>query len=165
LFRTLTGIRDYLEALRRYAIPCLAEGEKHFYERQEVIDVVNLLRTAANPHDRVALVAVLRSALGGLPDGDLERLARGYLLDYRIITAPASMEGDTKEAFEKAAPLYSLLRELHHRLPRLPLTEVVDSALARAPMLELAAASLDQEQAVANLLKLRDLAAELAQRS
>src|SRR5213594_1848227 len=49
LFRTLTGIRDYLEALRRYAIPCLAEGEKHFYERQEVMDVVNLLRTAANP--------------------------------------------------------------------------------------------------------------------
>ena len=165
LFRTLTGIRDYLEALRRYAIPCLAEGEKHFYERQEVMDVVNLLRTAANPHDRVALVAVLRSVLGGLPDGDLEALARGHLLDYRTIAAPASLAGDIKEAFEKAAPVYSLLRELHHRLPRLPLTEVIDSVLARAPMLELAAASMDQEQAVANLLKLRDLAAELAQRS
>src|SRR5439155_487031 len=48
---------------------------------------------------------------------------------------------------------------------RLPLAEVIDNVLARAPMLELAAASMDQEQAVANLLKLRDLAAELAQRS
>lgn len=165
LFRTLTGIRDYLEAMRRYAIPCLAEGEKHFYERQEVIDVVNLLRTAANPHDRVALVGVLRSALGGLPDVDIEVLARGHLLDYRAIAASASLAEDIKEAFGKAAPVYSLLRELHDQLPRLPLTEVIDGVLTRAPLLELAAASLDQEQAVANLLKLRDLAAELAQRS
>jgi len=165
LFRTLTGVRGYLEALRRYAIPCLAEGEKHFYERQEVIDVVNLLRTAANSHDRVALVGVLRSALCGLPDVDIEVLARGHLLDYRIIAASASLPGDIKEAFGKAAPFYSLLRELHQRLPRLPLTEVMDGVLARAPLLELAAASLDQEQAVANLLKLRDLAAELAQQS
>ena len=165
LFRTLTGVRGYLEALRRYAIPCLAEGEKHFYERQEVIDIVNLLRTAANSHDRVALVGVLRSSLCGLPDVDIEVLAREHLLDYRIIAASASLPGDIKEAFGKAAPLYSLLRELHQRLPRLPLTEVIDGMLARAPLLELAAASLDQEQAVANLLKLRDLAAELAQQS
>ena len=64
LFRTLTEMRDYLEALRRHRIPCLTEGEKQFYERQEVIDAMNLLRAVVEPYDRLALVGVLRSSLG-----------------------------------------------------------------------------------------------------
>lgn len=174
LFRTLTNVREYLDALRRYQVPVLTEGEKHFYECQEVIDLINLLRAAANPHDRLALVGVLRSSLGGLPDAEIERLARAHLLDYRL--DPGARLGATSHSFrsgegapgvdaaEHVQAVYELLRELHRELPRLPLTEVVDAVLARAPLLELAAASLDGEQAVANLLKLRDLAAELARR-
>ena len=41
LFRKLTQADGYLDALRRYDIPYLIEGEKHYYRRQEVIDLVN----------------------------------------------------------------------------------------------------------------------------
>lgn len=165
LFRTLTDMRDYLEALRRYHIPCLTEGEKHFYERQEVIDAINLLRAAVDPHDRLALVGVLRSSLGAMPDVQIESLARHHLLDYRIAGMPPALDPPAQAAYEAVAPLYTLLRDLSAELPYLPLTEVMDAVLAKAPLIELAAASIDGEQAVANVLKLRDLVVQLAKQS
>jgi ATP-dependent helicase/nuclease subunit A len=165
LFRTLTDMRDYLEALRRYHIPCLTEGEKHFYERQEVIDVINLLRAAMDPHDRPALVGVLRSSLGAMPDVQIEALTRNHVLDYRIARMPGSLDRQAQVAYEAVGPIYVLLRNLSVELPRLPLSDVLDTLLANAPLLELAAASIDGEQAVANVLKLRDLAVQLARQS
>jgi ATP-dependent helicase/nuclease subunit A len=158
LLRTLTKARDYLEAFRRYDIPCLTEGEKHFYERQEIIDAVNVLRAAANPHDTLALVGVLRSSLGGLSDAAIEELARKGLLDYR---RPL---GSDAQGAASIAPVYALLRDMQRKLHRVPLPDVMDLMLSRIPLLELAAASMDHEQAVANLLKLRDITAQLAQR-
>ena len=165
LFRTLTDMRDYLEALRRYRIPCLTEGEKHFYERQEVIDTINLLRAAVDPHDRLALVGVLRSSFGAMPDVQIEALARHEVVDYRIAPRPDSLDREAQIAYAAVAPIYVLLRELSVELPRLPLADVLDTLLAKAPLLELAAASIDGEQAVANVLKLRDLAVQLAKQS
>ncbi|MBA2251374.1 MAG: UvrD-helicase domain-containing protein, partial [Nitrospirales bacterium] len=165
LFRTLTDMRDYLEALRRYQIPCLTEGEKHFYERQEVIDAINLLRAAVDPHDRLALVGMLRSSLGAMPDVQIETLSRHHLLDYRIARMPDSLDPQAQTAYHAVQPIYALLRDISSELPGLPLTEVMDTLLSKAPLLELAAASIDGEQAVANVLKLRDLAVQLAKQS
>lgn len=165
LFRTLTDMRDYVEALRRYAIPCLTEGEKHFYERQEVVDAINVLRAAVDPHDRLALVAVLRSPLGALTDAEIERLARFQMLNARLAVPPASVDPQVRAAYEAAMPVYALLRDLTATLPRLPLTEIMEAVFARAPLLELAAASIDGEQAVANVLKLRDVVVESAKRT
>ena len=165
LFRTLVPLRDYVEAFRRYAIPCQAEGERHFYERQEVIDAVNILRTAANPHDRLALVGVLRSVVGGMADAEVTTLANAGLLDYRIVhPGPNAAESATR-AFERVRPVYEVLSALHRDLPRLPVPDVVPTLFRRIPLIELAASSMDGDQAVGNLLKLQDLAAELADRS
>ncbi|MGH7255161.1 MAG: UvrD-helicase domain-containing protein, partial [Nitrospirales bacterium] len=68
LFRKLTIAQEYLDALRRNNVPYVTDGEKHFYRRQEVVDLINVLRVVDNPHDTIALVGVLRSPLGGLAD-------------------------------------------------------------------------------------------------
>ncbi|HYM37057.1 MAG TPA: 3'-5' exonuclease, partial [Nitrospiraceae bacterium] len=154
LLRTLTATRDYVEALRRHGIPYVTEGEKHFYERQEVMDFVNLLRAVLDPYDRVALVGVLRSPLGGLTDLEIAELAGQGFLDYRR-TLPGSRQ---------AGQLYERLRQWHMTLPRCSAIEAVNHLLAETPMRELAAASLDGEQALANLYKLRGLVDRLAQR-
>ena len=83
LFRKLTDIYDYLEPLRRREIRYVVEGERHFYAAKEIIDAVNLLRAVGNPHDRLALVGVLRSPLGGMTDQSIYELHRQNLLDYR----------------------------------------------------------------------------------
>jgi len=152
LLRTLTQMRVYLEAFRRYELPYLTEGEKHFFERQEIRDCLCLLRVLANPHDRIALVGVLRSPVGGCSDIQVAQL----FLDERW---------KYWEEHHGSGPLpavYPVLRELRQRVRLDPLSDIMDMIFEKLPLLELAAATVDGEQAVANLLKLRDMVQELA---
>ncbi len=161
IFRKLTQAEDYLEALRRHGIAYLTDGEKHFYRRQEIIDLVNVLRAIENPHDVIALVGVLRSPLGGLPDQDILRLRQSGGLHMATPTTLAHWSPQQAAAFRT---LYGRLAELHRASPTLPLPDVLTLVFERLPLLELAAASRHGEQAVANLLKARSMAEELAGR-
>jgi ATP-dependent helicase/nuclease subunit A len=156
LFRKLTDIHDYLEPLRRYGIRYVVEGERHFYAAKEIIDAVNLLRAVENPFDRLALVGVLRSPLGGLTDRQIYDLHRHHLLDYR---AGAQLE---KHDFPPPlAELYQTLTRLNQETRRLPIGAAVAHVFETLPVEALAACHYHGEQAVANLAKLRQLAEEL----
>ncbi len=161
LFRKLTQAEHYLEALRRHHIGYIIDGEKHFYRRQEVIDLVNILRCVENPHDHIALLGLLRSAGGGVPDSALGALQELNALDYRRIDRLAAWPSPHAEAVRR---LYVVLSRLHEQAPRCPLPEAVSLVFQQLPVLELAAASLHGEQAVANLCKVRQMAADLADR-
>ncbi len=161
LFRKLTQADTYLDALRRYGIPYVIEGEKHFYRRQEVIDLVNLLRVLDHPHDGVALAGLLRSPLGGLSDRDLYDLRQAdcfnYLQDSRLASWSHACAGAVRR-------LYGHLAWLHRAVGALPLGEAVQLIFNRLPLLEIAGASLHGEQAVANLLKVKQTATSLSDR-
>ncbi|HYE98976.1 MAG TPA: UvrD-helicase domain-containing protein, partial [Planctomycetota bacterium] len=144
LFRSLVDVGMYIEALRARGIPYVVEGEKYFYGTQEVIDVVNLLRAIAHPHDRVALAGVLRSPFGGWADQEL--YDRRKSLDYLS-------GGD--------APVFKFLRRWHALAGRVGVRELIDTVFAESWALEIAQAGYHGEQAVANLLKLRQKAADL----
>ncbi len=161
LFRTLTQAHEYLDALRRYGISYITDGEKHFYRRQEVIDLVNLLRVVEDPHDAVALVGLLRSPIGAVTDGELVELAERGALDFR--RADRLTGWDSPHA-HRLGFLYERLTELNRSAPCHALPDAIDAVFSRLPLLELAAASRHGEQAVANLLKVRQLAADLADR-
>lgn len=161
IFRKLTQAQVYLDALRRYDIAYITDGEKHFYRRQEIIDLVNLLRVIDNPHDTIALVGILRSPLGGMMDRDLLALQQIEGLDYQ--------QGERLSAWNHPQAgivrrLYERLAELHQLAPLRPVSDAIDLIFDRLPVLELAAASLHGEQAVANLRKTRDMAEALADR-
>lgn len=161
LFRKLTQAQEYLDALRRHEIAYITDGEKHFYRRQEVIDLVNLLRVVENPHDAIALAGLLRSPLGGVTDRELVELRARGAFDYR---QPARLSGWTGPRAEAVRLLYAGLAELHATVPSIPLPLAMDRLFEALPVLELAAASLHGEQAVANLMKVRQIAVELAGR-
>ncbi len=161
LFRKLTQAQEYLDALRRHEIAYITDGEKHFYKRQEVIDLVNVLRVVENPHDVIALAGVLRSPLGGVTDRELVDLRERGAFDYR---QAARLSGWKSPCAEAVRLLYTRLAGLHRSLPAVPLPEAIDRLFDDLPILELAAASLHGEQAVANLMKVRQMAVELAGR-
>lgn len=155
LFRTLAHLRICLEAFRRHHLPCLAEGEKHFYERQEVIDCSHVWRLLTDPRDELAAIGVLRSPYGGCSDVEIEPIAqRGFLEDW-------SRESSLKHL----PPVFSILRSLRTEIQSLPVPEAIRYVFHKLPLAELAAASLDGEHALANVLKLRDTMLELAMRS
>ncbi|MGB4067913.1 MAG: 3'-5' exonuclease, partial [Nitrospira sp.] len=161
LFRKLTQADAYLDALRRHAIPYVIEGEKHFYRRQEVIDLVNLLRVLDHPHDEIALAGLLRSPLGGLTDRELYELKQAGHFNYLHAVGLGSWSHARAAAVRR---LYEHLAWLHRAIAMLPLAEAIALMFDRLPILDLAAASLHGEQAVANLLKVKQTAASLADR-
>jgi len=158
LFRTLTESHHYLEALRRQGLRYVAEGERHFYRRQEVIDLVNLLRCLQRPDDHVALAGLLRSALGTLTDRELVELVALEGLDSRG-GGPSSVSRHSRATHLQR--LYLVIESLRRDCPMKPLPDALDLVFARLPVLELAAASLHGEQAVANLVKIREMAEDL----
>ena len=161
IFRKLTQAQVYLDALRRYDIAYITDGEKHFYRRQEIVDVVNLLRVIDNPYDTIALVGILRSPLGGITDRDLLALRQREGLDYQQREWLSAWNHPQAGMVRR---LYELLAELHQCAPLRPVPDAIDLIFERLPVLELAAASLHGEQAVANLRKVREMAEALADR-
>src|SRR5262245_60205149 len=153
LFRKLTDIHDYLEPFRRNGIRYVVEGERHFYAAKEIIDTVNLFRAIENPYDRLALVGVLRSPLGGLTDQTIYELHREHLLDYREVKRLKNKAFTTT-----VAGLYQELAKLHAETPKLPVGAAVSHIFASLPLKTLAACTFHGEQAVANLEKLRQQA-------
>jgi ATP-dependent helicase/nuclease subunit A len=150
LFRKLTDIHDYLEPLRRRGIRYVVEGERHFYAAKEIIDAVNLLRAIENPNDRLALVGVLRSPIGGLTDQSIYDLHCDNLLDYRL-----SQQLGGKDYPPTLPQLYGALAKLHADCRRLPVGAAVSRILETLPLRLLAACYFHGEQAVANIDKLR----------
>ena len=152
LLRTLTSLRVYLEAFRRYDLPYLTEGEKHFFERQEIRDCLSILRVLAYPHDRMAMVGVLRSPVGGCSDVQITQIFEEE--DWK--------DWEDNGDGTRLPSVYPILRHLQSLVSTIPIAEVMALIFHELPLLELAAATEDGEQAVANLLKLRDLVQELA---
>jgi len=160
LFRKLTSIPEYLEALRRYDIPFIVEGERHFYAIQEVLDFINLLRVIENPYDTIALVGLLRSPLGGLTDKEIYQLQCLHLLDYRQYGSISDRLGLPKA--KQIRELYRELCGLHQATLELPICQAIELIFERLPVLELAAASFHQEQAIANLKKIHFMAQQIS---
>ena len=155
LMRALTNVQVYLEALRRHGIRYVVEGERDFYAAQEVIDAVNLLRAIDNPHDRLALVGVLRSPVGGHDDAAIFDLHRQGLLDYRSVADSrwVDLPGNVVD-------LYQRLHRLHREARFLEAGKAVEQVFKELPLSVLAAGGRSGQQAVANLEKVRLLARE-----
>ena len=155
LFRTFAHLRICLEAFRRHHLPCLADGEKHFYERQEVIDCSLVWRALIDPRDELAAVGVLRSPYGGCSDVEIESIVqRGFPDDWAH-----------ESSLARLPPIFTILHSLHAATQALPVPEAIQYVFQALPLAELAAASIDGEHALANVLKLRDVMLALAVRS
>ena len=67
--------RDFEDELRRQGIPYLTSGGSGFFDRQEIKDVLAMLRLTENPMDDGALVRVLQGPIVRLPDRGLYQMA------------------------------------------------------------------------------------------
>lgn len=171
LFRALTGVWVYESALRRAGIPYLTVQGKGFYQREEVTDLVQLLRFLDNTTDELALAAVLRSPLCGISDNALLALR----------CAPYTSEEVHAEKLHRRRLLHALRRhreiqfideEEHHDLERASLfldsliqrrnryriSELLRFAVSAGDFLTVIAANFDGAQRIANVEKLFRLA-------
>jgi ATP-dependent helicase/nuclease subunit A len=100
LFRAMTQVHVYESVFRRAGIPYQTVLGRGFYEREEITDLIQLLRFLDNRTDEIALAAVLRSPICGISDNALLALR----------SAPSLNGGDSKSTGLLTRPLYRALR-------------------------------------------------------
>jgi ATP-dependent helicase/nuclease subunit A len=108
LFRAMTNVQIYETAFRRANIPYQTVLGRGFYEREEITDLIQLLRFLDNKTDELALAAVLRSPLCGISDNALLAMRCAPFLD--ALDLPGA---DPLKHFTQARRLYGAL--LGHR--------------------------------------------------
>jgi ATP-dependent helicase/nuclease subunit A len=140
-------LHTYEEALARAGVPYRHEGGRTFFQRQEVRELIAVLRAIDDPADQVAAVAALRSSAFGVSDEEL-LLYGGSFNGLRV-------RRDATGAVPDALRLLGELRQLRHTHA---LPDIVRTVLDRTRLVEFAMLQPQGEQVAANLLKLIDQA-------
>jgi ATP-dependent helicase/nuclease subunit A len=171
LLRAFTGVWTYESALRRAGIPYLTVQGKGFYQREEITDLIQLLRFLDNTTDELALAAILRSPLGGISDntlfalrcapwideqGDPTRLHRRNLQRaLRRHRAINFIEADEHVTLDGIA---AWIEAMISRRNRYGIADLLRYAVSSSEFLTIIAANFDGAQRVANVEKLFRLA-------
>ncbi|RME21161.1 MAG: hypothetical protein D6798_18785, partial [Deltaproteobacteria bacterium] len=89
LFRASTDLPTLVDALRAAGVPYAVSRDRSYFKRREITDAINLVSVVTAPHDQVALVGWLRSAMVGVPDAALLPLWRhGLPRELAALTGP-----------------------------------------------------------------------------
>ncbi len=162
LLRKLTLVDHYERAFAERDLAVRVIGGRHYYRRDEVHALVEILRALADPGDPVATVAALRGPGFGCSDSELAAYALvpgGARLDHAAVTGAARLGAapDPDRARQTAAAL-GQLAELRAAVAGRPLAEAVGTVVERTGLLPFFALLDRGDQRVANLLKAVDLA-------
>ena len=180
LFRALTNVQTYESVFRRANIPYQTVLGRGFYAREEITDLVQLLRFLDNKTDELALAAVLRSPLVGISDNALLALrCAPWLKDVetgdplyhftntrRLFTALqrhreiAYIDEAEHALLERAAGFISELVQRRHHYA---LDDLLRYAVERSEYQTVIAANFDGAQRLANIERLFTLAARFEQ--
>ena len=173
LFRAMTQVHIYETVFRRANIPYQTVLGRGFYERDEVKDLIQLLRFLDNRTDELALAAVLRSPLCGISDNALLALRSAPRLDEVDATRNSSgtrrlfralrqhneiayINDQEHELLERASHLINRLVARRHHYT---IEDLLRYAVTESEYLTVIAANFDGAQRLANVQRLFTLAA------
>ena len=145
----------YAAALSEAGIAYTISDGKGFYERQEIVDFINLLEFLVNTRQDWALAAFLRSPYGGLSDKELTRL--------RFAWNDCTLWEALGQAIEEPyLSLYRTLSRLHALARTASLPELFAAIVRELHMEPLLSAQLHGREKLANMRKLRSMAVSFA---
>ncbi len=161
LFQAMTHSTLYEDALKAAGLPYVSIAGRGYFDRQEVWDLLNLLKALYNPSDNLALAAALRSPLFNLSDEAL--LALRFERKDRLwdalgeATLPAYRAAFWEEV-DVIAFAHETLRELRTLAGRVTIHELLTEALERTGYLAVLSGLPDGARRRGNVEKLLDKA-------
>lgn len=113
LLRSRTNLAAYENALKRNNIPYCVMGGRGFFDKQEVVDILNTYEMVFSPESLISVAAALRSPIFGIPDDCLYHVFR-YLKENHDLTlslrkAADEADGDCALDLTRAAGLIESL--------------------------------------------------------
>ena len=130
LFRALSDVELYEEALRRHGIDYYLVGGHAFYAQQEIFDLLNLLRAVVSPSDGVSLAGVLRSAFFSLADETLSGWRSIRRTGGRFVRGRACLRRSMRQQRERAARAAKRCAALRNAKDRLRICELIELAMS-----------------------------------
>ncbi len=155
LLRARTNLRYYESVLAEKGIPYSVEKGVGFFQRQEIMDVGNLVNFLGNQMDDISLYGVLRSPFFGLSDATLFRVARSTTYGS-LLTKLKRFSNEHPEEV-KARKALGVLTGLLQRSGAVPVSEVLNDALQETGVLGIYAGMPSGRQAIANIERLLDM--------
>jgi ATP-dependent helicase/nuclease subunit A len=138
LFQSTTNITLYEDVFKTMNVPFVTVAGRGYYNRQEVWDVLNLLKALHNPGDDLSLAAALRSPLFGFDDEMLLALRRLRTNDDARAVMPLwsalaaeSIPPLSTEAHDRIHFARDMLHELRQLAGRVTISELLRRALAK----------------------------------
>lgn len=160
LLKTTSRLENFEAALERYKVPYYVVSGRGFYDRPEIVWVVNMLKAIDDPCDDLSLAAVLRHPVFGLSDESLLRLAFAGGLAHAFCDMDVAVDGwEAKERKKlgRARECMESLRRLAGRLSPGGMIQAVLDATQFEPYLAMTADGL---KAIGNVHKLAEMARE-----
>src|SRR5687767_10224482 len=162
LLRKLTMVEQYERAFAERDLPVRVIGGRHYYRRDEVHALIEILRALADPGDPVATVAALRGPGFGCSDSELAAYALvpgSVRLDHTAVLGPARLDASPDPArARRAGAALGLLAGLRAAVAGRPLAQAVATVIERTGLVPFYALLDRGDQRVANLFKAVDLA-------
>ena len=162
LFRALSNVDCYEDALQRHGIDYYLVGGHAFYSQQEIFDLLNLLRSLASVNDEVAIAGVLRSPMFCLEDETIfwltrheDGLAAGLSAGSSALELPLELGEEQRRRVKAAAETLAWLR---HNKDRLPIAQLISEAMARSGYDAVLLSEFLGQRKLANMHKLIDQA-------
>lgn len=158
LFRALSDVQLYEEALRDHGLEYYLVGGHAFYSQQEIYDVLNLLRAVASSADEISLAGVLRSPFFALLDETLFWLVNSACsLNAGLLAKklPAPLSDEERAKVLAAAETIRHLRAIKDIVP---VATLLSTALARTGYDAVLLSEFLGERKLANLQKLLEQA-------
>jgi ATP-dependent helicase/nuclease subunit A len=162
LFRASTAMPFFQQALQELGIPYYAAGGSHFYQRQEVIDQLNLLRLVQQRYDGVALCGLLSSPYGGLTEEQLVLIGQGRPLVEQFYGSETFSPALPAAARERLLRFREVIVFLQENRELLDIPGIIRLALERLGYRELLWTMPHAGQRLANIEKLLVKADEFA---
>lgn len=161
LFRAMSSAALYEEVFKSEGLPFVTIAGKGYYDRQEVWDMLNLLRALYHPGDALSLAAALRSPLFALSDEALYALRARHNEDGAIpplwdaLADPAGVPTDEIAVLASARETLTRLRALAGRIS---IAELMDEALDATGYLAVLTGLPDGARRRGNVEKLVEMA-------
>jgi ATP-dependent exoDNAse (exonuclease V) beta subunit len=159
LFRRLNAYgrdvtRPYVRALEARHVPHVLVRGGSFHLREEVETIRNALAAIERPDDDLAVFATLHGPLFAITDGALLRFRE----DYRSFNPFRRLPTDLAPPLQEIANALEVIRSLHRGRNRRPIAETISRLLAATRAYAGFAIWPTGDQALANVMRLMDLA-------
>ena len=170
LMRSTTSSYLYEKELSDLGIPYYSLKGRNFYEKPEIMDLVNFLRIIENPRLDIPLAGVLRSPLGALSDDGLFWLAREAKRHHKETPLSAGLEkSETIDGFSpkdraRLEKFKILLEEFRSLKNRSKVSGVLETVLRRTDYEAKLLTQSNGRQKVANVRKLIEIASAWEER-